>query len=105
VTKAFDGTHFHETVLQLEHGSDKTAAADILSALMEKGILGGFDLSQDYPELGNAILVCTTEMRNEDDIETYVRAMQEILTSQENSSDDSKTSSVVRAARVRHNHR
>ncbi len=98
VNKVFDSTHFHETVLQLENGSDKTAAADILSALMDKGILGGFDLSQDYPELGNAILVCTTEMRDADDIETYVRAMQEILSSQENSSDDSKTSSVVETA-------
>ena len=72
--KAFSGTHFHETVLQLE--SD---AAQVLSALIEKNILGGYDLSKDYPELGNVILVCTTEMRNEDDIDAYAKALSEVL--------------------------
>ncbi len=76
VKKAFTATHFHETVLQLE----KPAAA-VLKALMEKGILGGFDLSQDYPELGEAILVCSTEMRSEEDIDLYAHAMREVLNS------------------------
>lgn len=78
VKKVFNSVHFHETVLQLE-----LPAADVLSALMAKGILGGYNLDKDYPELGNAILVCTTEMRNEDDIEAYVRALQEVLSSVE----------------------
>lgn len=76
VNKVFAGTHFHETVLQL----DKPATG-VLKALMEKGILGGFDLSLDYPELGDAILVCTTEMRSEEDIDAYVKAMQEVISS------------------------
>ncbi|PCI07081.1 MAG: aminomethyl-transferring glycine dehydrogenase [Gammaproteobacteria bacterium] len=74
VKKAFSGTHFHETVLQLD-----VNAAQVLRALMAKGILGGFDLSEDYPELGTAIMVCTTEMRSEADIEAYATAMQEVL--------------------------
>ena len=74
VKQVFSGAHFHETVLQLD-----MPAADALSALMDKGILGGYDLSLDYPELGNAILVCTTEMRNEDDINAYAAAMQQVL--------------------------
>ncbi len=76
VSKVFNSTHFHETVLQLE-----TNAAEVLSALMAKGILGGFDLAKDYPELGNAILVCTTEMRNEQDIDAYAQALDEVLNS------------------------
>ncbi len=48
---------------------------------MDKGILGGYDLSLDYPELGKAILVCTTEMRSEEDIDVYAKAMQEVLSS------------------------
>ena len=76
VNKAFTATHFHETVLQLEQ-----SATGVLKALMEKGILGGFDLSQDYPELGEAILVCTTEMRTEEEIDLYVDAMREVITS------------------------
>jgi glycine dehydrogenase subunit 1 len=76
VKKAFTATHFHETVLQLEQ-----SATGVLKALMEKGILGGFDLSQDYPELGEAILVCTTEMRTEEDIDLYADTMREVLCS------------------------
>ena len=79
VKKAFSASHFHETVLQLDDSLNKSAT-EVLSALMDKGILGGFDLSETYPELGSAILVCTTEMRNDDDIEAYVKAMQAVLT-------------------------
>ncbi len=80
VKKAFSASHFHETVLQLDDSLNKSAA-EVLSALMDKGILGGFDLSETYPELGSAILVCTTEMRNDEDIDAYVKAMQAVLTS------------------------
>jgi glycine dehydrogenase subunit 1 len=81
VKKVFAGTHFHETVLQLDELAADLCVSDILGALMDKGILGGYDLSLDYPELGNAILVCTTEMRSEEDIDVYAKAMQEVLSS------------------------
>ncbi len=74
VKKVFSGRHFHETALLLEKPAD-----GVLKALMQKGILGGYDLSQDYPELGNAILVCTTEMRSEDDMDVYAKALQQVL--------------------------
>ncbi len=78
VKKVFAGSHFHETVLQLDKSSGRPAS-EVLAALMDKGVLGGFDLSLDYPELGSAILVCATEMRNDDDIEIYAKALQEVL--------------------------
>ena len=84
VKKAFSATHFHETVLQLEKDT-----AQVLKALMAKGILGGFDLTRDYPELGDAILVCTTEMRSEQDIDAYAEAMQAVLSSTGARSSDS----------------
>lgn len=89
VSKVFNSAHFHETVLQLNMPADKA-----LSGLMDKGILGGYDLSQnfseqDHPELGNAILVCTTEMRSDEDIDAYVKAMQEVLTASDGNSDAS----------------
>ncbi|MBT8135195.1 MAG: glycine dehydrogenase, partial [Gammaproteobacteria bacterium] len=77
VKKAFSAPQFHETVLQLE----QQPAAEVLKALMEKGILGGYNLSQDYPELGEAILVCTTEMRTEEEIDQYADAMRDVLSS------------------------
>ena len=80
VSKVFTGTHFHETVLQLETNASEVMASDVLAGLMQQGILGGYDLSKDYPELGNAILVCTTEMRTAQDIDAYANALTQVLT-------------------------
>jgi glycine dehydrogenase subunit 1 len=74
VEKVFDRPCFHETVLRLP----KPAAA-VLSALDAKGVLGGYDLSQDFPELGNAILVCATETKTDDDLEQYATALRDVL--------------------------
>ena len=77
VNAHFTGVGFHEAVIKLD-----TNVADVLKALMNKKILGGFDLSSDYPELGNAMLVCATEMRTEEDINAYVSALSEIMAAQ-----------------------
>jgi glycine dehydrogenase subunit 1 len=53
------------------------AAAEINAALRERGIVGGYDLAADYPELGNAMLVCVTEMNSRAEIDTLVEAMNE----------------------------
>ena len=70
----FDRPCFHETVLRLP-----TPAAEVLAALDQKGILGGFDLSPAYPELGNAMLICATETKTDDDIAQYAAALREVL--------------------------
>ena len=66
--------YFHETVLTLPR-----PAAPILHKLAAEGILGGFDLSADYPELGHALLVCATELRTAPDIEAYRQALARVL--------------------------
>ena len=66
----FAGPRFHEAVLQLDR-----PAAPLLEALAAEGIVGGFDLSADYPELGSAILVCATETRTPADIAQYARTL------------------------------
>ncbi len=70
----FDGYRFHEAVLQLP-----TKVSDVLDALAKRNIVGGLDLSKLYPELGNALLVCATEMRTDADLETYAAALAEVL--------------------------
>jgi len=70
----FNSTYFHEAVLQLDR-----SAKDVLQALIDKNILGGYDLSEDYPELGDAILVCATEMRTQKEINEYAEALKEIM--------------------------
>ncbi len=42
------------------------------------GIQGGYDLSVDYPHLGNAMLVCVTEMNTKEDIDQFVQALRTI---------------------------
>ncbi len=46
--------------------------------LEEYGIIGGYDLSEDYPYLGHAMLVCVTEMNTRDEIDDLVTALAEI---------------------------
>ena len=70
----FTSSNFHEAVIRVSK-----PATEVLVALTEHNIIGGFDLSADYPELGNAILVCATEMRTDEDIAAYATALKSIL--------------------------
>lgn len=73
---AFSGPRFHEAVLQLER-----PVAPVLEALAGRGIIGGYDLGEYYPELGDALLVCATETRTAGDIEAYAKSLAEIMKS------------------------
>ena len=74
VTPAFISPIFHESALLLNKPVN-----EVLEALAEQDIHGGYDLSMDYPELGNAILVCATELRTEEEIMAYRTALQAVL--------------------------
>jgi glycine dehydrogenase subunit 1 len=76
VRPRFSGDHFHEAVLQLDR-----PVAPVLRALASREILGGFDLSQHYPELGPALLVCATETKTSADIERFANSLGEALQS------------------------
>ncbi len=66
--------YFHEAVLLFDQ-----PVAPLLAALSAQGILGGYDLGADYPELGKALLVCATEMRTAADIACYAQALSRLL--------------------------
>ena len=70
VKPMFTTPYFHEAVLQLDR-----PVGPVLDALSRQGVLGGYDLSEAYPELGNALLVCATETRSRADISAYAQAM------------------------------
>jgi glycine cleavage system P protein (glycine dehydrogenase) subunit 1 len=74
VELVFERPSFHETVLRLSK-----PVAEVLAALDEKGLIGGFDLSADYPELGNTLLICATETKTAADLALYVTALREVL--------------------------
>ena len=50
-------------------------AAEINAALRKQDIIGGYDLKQDYPHLGDALLLCVTEMNTRSDIDILVDAL------------------------------
>ncbi|MCZ7553007.1 MAG: hypothetical protein M5U05_10555 [Anaerolineales bacterium] len=46
--------------------------------LLDEGILGGYDLGNDYPELANHMLIAVTEMNSRDDIDLLVDVLAEV---------------------------
>ncbi len=72
--RRFTGPVFNEFVVEL---SEPWPAVD--AGLKAKGLIGGYGLGPSYPELGNAVLVCVTEMKTKDDIDRLVQALQEVL--------------------------
>ncbi|OGI47549.1 MAG: glycine dehydrogenase (aminomethyl-transferring) [Candidatus Muproteobacteria bacterium RBG_16_65_34] len=74
VTRVFNRPVFHEAVLSLD-----VPVADALRALEAQGILGGYDLTEHYPEFGQSILVCATETRTPEDIEQYAFHLERVV--------------------------
>lgn len=74
VQPGFHGPRFHEAVIQLD-----CPVQPVLAALAEKGIVGGYDLGRDFPELGQALLVCATETRTGEDIARYATTLADAL--------------------------
>jgi glycine dehydrogenase subunit 1 len=74
VNAAFAGVVFHEVVLQLSQ-----PVAPVLAKMADLGVLGGLDLSVYYPELGNALLVCTTETKSAADLTRFTTALTQAL--------------------------
>ncbi|BBA35481.1 glycine cleavage system protein P (pyridoxal-binding), N-terminal domain protein [Methylocaldum marinum] len=74
VDRVFAGPFFHEAVIRT-----RRPAREIMDGLAERGILGGYELTREYPELGEAILVCVTETRTREDIESYLCEIASLL--------------------------
>lgn len=71
VEPVFDRPEFHETALRLNKPVN-----EVIERLSQQGIIAGFDLSADYPEIGNALLVCATETKTEQDLDAFARALE-----------------------------
>ncbi|MCB1826799.1 MAG: aminomethyl-transferring glycine dehydrogenase subunit GcvPA [Coxiellaceae bacterium] len=73
VDRVFSGPVFHEFVLRLNRSVD-----DVLVELAKVGIQGGYSLKTEYPELGESLLVCVTETKNENDLNRYQDALEKL---------------------------
>ncbi len=74
VKRRFTGPVFNEFVVEFPK---PWAAID--AALRKQGIVAGYGLGTDYPELKSAVLICVTELRTKDEIDRLARALQEVL--------------------------
>jgi glycine dehydrogenase subunit 1 len=66
----YDGPSFNEFVIKLNK-----PVKEINRQLLQKGIIGGYDLGRNYSELVNHMLVCVTELRTKEEIDTLVKEL------------------------------
>jgi glycine dehydrogenase subunit 1 len=52
--------------------------AEINALLLERGIIGGYDLGKDYPHLNNHMLLCVTEMNTRYEIDSLVECLRDV---------------------------
>ncbi len=64
---------FNEFVLKCP-----TSVEHLNEHLLNEGILGGYDLGKDYPELANHMLIAVTEMNSKEDIDLLVDVLTEV---------------------------
>ena len=74
VERLFSEPFFHEAVLTFD-----LPVNEVLRALQAQGILGGLDLTPHFPELGNALLVCATETKTDEDIRKFIDHLERIV--------------------------
>ncbi|MGM7681536.1 aminomethyl-transferring glycine dehydrogenase subunit GcvPA [Cytobacillus sp. Hm23] len=67
---AFEGPFFNEFVIKL-----RKSVKEINRKLLDKGIIGGYDLGKDFAELENHMLVAVTELRTKAEIDTFVKEL------------------------------
>jgi len=71
----FKAPHFKEFTLGLKDRH----ADDVLRELLKHEICGGKSLAPEFPELGESVLVCVTELHSKQQIDNYVETLDKIL--------------------------
>lgn len=66
----YDGHSFNEFIVKLNK-----PVKEVNQQLLKKGIIGGYDLGRDYPELSHHMLLAVTEQRTKEEIDTLVKEL------------------------------
>jgi glycine dehydrogenase subunit 1 len=74
VVRVFETPFFHEALLRIPAPAD-----EVLVDLEQQGILGGLSVRRYYAELGDALLVCATETKTEQDLELFANQLEHSL--------------------------
>lgn len=75
VEPRFNKTFFKEFAVRFPLG---LSPGEVNQRLLEKKIMGGYDLGRNYPELPDSMLLCVTETKTKVDIDRLVSALDEI---------------------------
>jgi len=70
----FNAAHFNEFTITNLDGSIE----DVHKRLLTRGIHGGKLLTNEFPELGETALCCTTEVHTKKELDKLITALQEI---------------------------
>ncbi|WP_181152990.1 aminomethyl-transferring glycine dehydrogenase subunit GcvPA [Paenibacillus sp. AR247] len=73
VSMPFTSPYFNEFVIKLPEG---TRVAEVNAKLLQKGILGGYDLGRAYSELEGHMLIAVTERRTKEQIDQFAEALE-----------------------------
>lgn len=68
-----NGAFFNEFIIQLDK-----PVAEINEQLLKKGIIGGYDLAKDYPDMNGHMLIAVTENRSMKEINQFVKELRDI---------------------------
>ncbi len=71
----FKAPHFKEFTIRFK----RRQADDVLRELLEHKICGGKSLVPEFPELGESVLVCVTELHSKEQIDNYVETLDQLL--------------------------
>ncbi len=74
VEAVFRGPYFHEAVVRLSQPVET-----VVERLAARGVVAGYPLTREFPELGEALLVCATETKTDNDLTRYARMLEELL--------------------------
>ncbi|OEF99616.1 glycine dehydrogenase (aminomethyl-transferring) [Vulcanibacillus modesticaldus] len=74
VEPLFEGNFFNEFAIKLPKPVSK-----INEELLKHNIIGGYDLSKDYPTLKNAMLIAVTEIKSKEEIDEFAARLEGLL--------------------------
>jgi glycine dehydrogenase subunit 1 len=69
IRRCFSGSFFNEFVASLRHPAKALAQAE------QRGMIAGVAMARDYPEVGDGLLICVTELNSPDEIDSLCNAL------------------------------
>jgi glycine dehydrogenase subunit 1 len=73
----FHAPHFQEFVVSF--GDTGRSVKEINRELRARGVFGGKDLSNEFPEMGQCALYCVSEVHSREDLDRLAEALEEVL--------------------------